>query len=80
MRTYRLEENSLLNYTSVNEYLVNKSTIIFLDEVTVMLLLSNITISTENQNNSIQFITTRKQKLNVKQKQLVWLFSVVPWK
>lgn len=63
---YRLEENSLFNYRSVNEYLVNKSTIISLDEVTVMLLVSSLTISTENQNNSIPFITARKQKLNVK--------------
>lgn len=71
MKTHRLEENLLLIYTGVNEYLVNKSTIIFLDEVTVTLLVRNLTISTENQNNSIQFITTRKQKLNVKQNQLV---------
>lgn len=58
---YRLEENSLFNYRSVNEYLVNKSTIISLDEVTVMLLVSSLTISTENQNNSIPFITARKK-------------------
>lgn len=49
-----------------------------MDEVTVMLLVSNLTISTENQNNSTEFATTRKQKINGKLNQLVFCSQRCP--
>lgn len=69
MRTCRLEENSPLNYTSANDYVIKKSTIISMGEVTVMLSISSLTVSAGNQNNSMPL--TRRQKLNGKQTQLV---------